>query len=62
MTPLELLAVGVIVVVVVWCGSISAAARDGQKHFPGAVRDLVVVLTLTLVGLIWALGIKEAAK
>ena len=60
MTPLELLAVGVIVVLV-WCGSISAAARDGQRHFPGAVRDLVVALTLTLVGLTLAFG-KEAVK
>ena len=61
MTPLELLAVGVIVAAV-WCGSIASSARAGQKHFPGAVRDLIVAVALAWVGLILALGIKEAAK
>jgi len=61
MTPLELLAVGVIVVVC-WCGSIASSARARQKHFAAASRDLIVAVALAWVGLILALGIKEAAK
>lgn len=64
MTPLELLAVGVIVVLV-WCCGVRTAKRYSEGDEPDfSVAPFIIGAAQVIIGLLWLLilGIKEAAK
>ena len=64
MTPLELLAVGVIVVLVWMCGMRTAARYVEGDEPDFAVVPLIIGAAQVVVGIVWLLilGIKEAVK